>query len=77
MIDLVELRDYINSKLLVEKDLRADYDSLLFNDSYLDSVAVLPLIGYIEQKLGRRLKEEEIALENFVSIRAIVNAFHA
>jgi acyl carrier protein len=77
MIDPDELRHYVNSKLIVEKDLRADYDSSLFNDGYLDSVAILSLIGYIERKLGRRLKEEEINLENFTSIRAIVNAFHA
>jgi acyl carrier protein len=77
MIKADALREYIDSKLLADKSVKVSNDSLLFKDRILDSMTVLSLIGYIEQKLGRRLKEEEIKLDNFASVHAITKAFHA
>ncbi len=50
-------------------------DTLLFKERLLDSMNILDLIGYVEKKIGRRLKDEEIVMTNFQSARAIINAF--
>jgi acyl carrier protein len=50
-------------------------DTLLFKQHILDSMNILDLIGYVEKKTGRRLKDEEIIMTNFQSARAIIKAF--
>lgn len=50
-------------------------DTLLFKERLLDSMNILDLIGYVEKKIGRRLKDEEIVMTNFQSARAMINAF--
>ena len=72
-----DLLAFVNEKLLAGTGKTATTDSLLFKERLLDSVTVLSLIGYVEQKIGRRLTEREIALQNFASVSAMVTAFHA
>jgi acyl carrier protein len=75
MIDSAELLIFINQKLLAGKGTKLTEQSLLFKDRRLDSITILSLIGYLEKKLGRKLRDEEISLQNFESVRAIASSF--
>jgi len=50
-------------------------DTLLFKSKILDSMNILDLIGYVEKQIGRRLKDTEISMENFRSVRMIADTF--
>jgi len=47
----------------------------LFKDRVLDSMNILDLIGFVEKKLGRKLKSEEITMQNFGSVEKIEQSF--
>jgi acyl carrier protein len=51
-------------------------DTLLFKDKVLDSLNVLSLIGYVEERIGRRLQDDEVTMQNFESPRKIAETFH-
>jgi acyl carrier protein len=50
-------------------------DTLLFKDRILDSLNVLSLIGYVEEKMGRRLQDDEVTMQNFESAAKIADTF--
>ena len=50
-------------------------DTLLFKDRILDSLNVLNLIGYVEERIGRPLEDQEVIMKNFESARKIVESF--
>lgn len=47
----------------------------LFARKVIDSMNVLRFIGYVEKRLGRRLTDDELVMENFRSVRAICERF--
>lgn len=47
----------------------------LFARKVIDSMNVLRFIGYVEKKLGRRLTDDELVMENFRSVRVICERF--
>jgi acyl carrier protein len=51
------------------KDIQPD-ESLL-SAGVIDSVSLLRLVAFIEDKFGVQLDDEEVVLENFETIRAI------
>ena len=69
-----ELLAFIQS---IRKDggLPVKPDTLLFKERVLDSLNVLSLIGYVEQRLGRSLEDREVNMRNFESASKIVAAF--
>lgn len=76
MVNSTELLAFINQKLISEKGTKVSEQSLLFKDRHLDSITILSLIGYLEKKLGRKLKDEEISLHNFESVQSIISSFN-
>jgi acyl carrier protein len=58
---------------LAQRSVRVN--SLLFERNYLDSLKVLHLVSFLESKLGARIPDELITLDNFRSVQAITNAF--
>jgi len=50
-------------------------DTLLFKDKVLDSLNILSLIGYVEERLGRRLLDDELIMKNFESAQTIHTTF--
>jgi acyl carrier protein len=65
-----EVRDFI--KINLGRDLRdvTDTDSLL-EAGIVDSMGVLALVGFIEQRYGIAVGDEEMMPENFDSISSI------
>lgn len=47
----------------------------LFERGIIDSMRVVDLIAFVESRIGRRVPDEMITLENFRSIDAISRSF--
>jgi len=63
---------------LYDDSLKEIFDDLKYDDSLLelgiiDSVKMLELINFIEEKFGIKVDEEDLYPENFDSINAIVS----
>ena len=71
-----ELIDFIKKFLLKKGNVvEITSETLLFKERMLNSMNILDLIGYIEKKIGRRLKDEEIIMTNFQSVRVMASVF--
>ena len=66
-----ELRGFVET--LANRPVRAN--SALFEKDYLDSLKVLDLISFLEEKLQIQIRDEEITLDNFRTIRVVSHAF--
>jgi acyl carrier protein len=76
---VTEVRDkllgYINGELLADRDLRADPDTPLFEDGWIESLSILKLIAYLELITGREIPDEEIVMNNFRTVNTIAERF--
>jgi acyl carrier protein len=66
---------YVNDELLRERNLRAEMDTPLFADGWIDSLSILKLIAYVELLVGRQIPDEEIVMENFRTVDTIARRF--
>lgn len=66
-----ELRSFIEG--LARRPVRVN--SRLFERDYLDSLKILNLISFLESRLGVRISDDQITLDNFGTVRDIANAF--
>jgi acyl carrier protein len=64
------IRDFIQDELQRPLAGVTDHDSLL-ETGVLDSVAVLQVVGFVEQRFGIAVTEDEMLPDNFESIDAI------
>ena len=64
------IRDFIQNELQRPLDDVTDDDSLL-EAGVLDSVAVLQVVTFVEQRFGIAVSEDEMMPDNFESISAI------
>jgi acyl carrier protein len=58
-----QLIGYLRDSLSVDGNL--DPDSELFSNGALDSVAMLSLISFVEEKSGIEIRPEHVTLDNF------------
>lgn len=49
------------------------FDEALIDRGVLDSMGMLNLISFLEERTGVRIPDDEVLLENFATINAIVN----
>lgn len=66
-------------KVFIEENLVRDkssgpigFDESLMTRGVLDSLGLMNLIAFIEEKTGLRIGDDEVMLENFETINAIV-----
>jgi acyl carrier protein len=71
----VQLLSYVNDELLAERNLRAETDTPLFADGWIDSLSILKLIAYVELLIGREIPDQEIVMENFRTVDNIAEHF--
>ena len=69
------LLSYVNDELLAERNLRAETDTPLFADGWIDSLSILKLIAYVELLIGREIPDQEIVMENFRTVDTIATHF--
>ncbi|WEK03710.1 MAG: acyl carrier protein [Candidatus Devosia phytovorans] len=65
-----ELRDYLQTELSIEQAL--DDDTELFSTGLLDSVSMMSVIMFIEQRSGGEVRPADVTLDNFDTIGRIV-----
>lgn len=70
-----QLLSYVNNDLLAERNLRAETDTPLFADGWIDSLSILKLIAYVELLIGREIPDQEIVMENFRTVDTIATHF--
>jgi acyl carrier protein len=65
----------VNDELLADRNLRAGPDTPLFADGWIDSLAILKLIAFVELLIGREIADEEVVMENFRTVDTIAKYF--
>lgn len=70
-----QLLSYVNNELLAERNLRAEADTPLFADGWIDSLSILKLIAYVEVLIEREIPDQEIVMENFRTVDTITQHF--
>ena len=64
------IQDFLENKLLLEG---IDKDTALIDGGYIDSIQILDLAMFIEETFEVTLDADDMEVENFASIDAIVN----
>jgi len=75
MSAMSDVKEKVVEFLVEEVDLDADEliaETSLFNSGLIDSVAVLSTVQFIEETFDFELEPEQVTLENFDSVTAIV-----
>ena len=72
------LANILSTFILEDLASDKDFDSLspdenLLEDSLVDSLGIMRLITFIEQRFGFAVPAEDVVIENFMSINAIVD----
>ncbi len=70
-----QLLEFVSRELVTTGQPRITPVTQLFADRVINSMSVLELIAYLEGRLGRRLKDTEITMPRFRSVRSIVETF--
>lgn len=65
------LISFMRSELGIDTDIDAETE--LFSSGLLDSVSMVNLIGFIEEKARVTVQPADVTLENFDSIQRIVD----
>lgn len=66
------IREYINSDLLLDQDIVIDDDENLLVSGILDSLALMRLVTHLEDTYDIEIPPSDITLENFASLSAMV-----
>ena len=66
------IRDYILAELVKDKSQASvgDTDSLIEN-GIVDSLGIMKLIGFLEDKISIQISDDELVPENFSTINSI------
>lgn len=65
------LIEYICTELLEDPDRELSTRDQLLLDDIVDSLGVMRLVHFIEQRGGKSIPAEDITIENFASVEAI------
>lgn len=67
------LKTFIEETLLHDdSNPSVDCDEPLIERGVLDSMGLMNLIGFLEERAGVRVPDEEVLLENFATINTII-----
>lgn len=64
------IQDFLENKLLIQG---IENDTALIDDGYIDSIQILELAMFIEDTYEVTLVADDMEIENFASIDAMVN----
>ncbi len=67
-----EIEEYIVETTLAERDSFHE-QTLLFEEGIFDSMGLLMLIDFIQEKFQVQTSDEELTIENFESVNSIVS----
>lgn len=67
------LAEYIEKELAKGRKSHIDYEEDLLSEGIIDSLGILQLVAFIEDKFGIQIEDEDVVLENFQSISALTS----
>lgn len=67
-----DVRNFILESVFTDKE-KVKNDTLIFKDGFFDSMGMVTLITFLEEKFGVQTSDEDLIEENFESINAISN----
>ena len=71
MSSTVNIERFILDELLMGSRESIGHDESLISSGVIDSLALLRLIGFVEDRFGVVLEDEEVVAENFETINVI------
>ena len=74
------LRAFINQELpkqhsKLKESPQVEFDTPLFSSGIIDSMAILHLIAFVEDAIGRKIPPEKIVMKHFKSVTVIAATF--
>lgn len=73
-----ELKQYITEKFLYNRpEIHLTNDTLLFEEVAIDSLQLFQLLAFMEERLHWKMALEDLVMENFESITAIVKLMNS
>jgi len=67
------LLDYIKQDLLKGRVSSLSADDDLLDSGILNSLGILQLVSFVDERLGITIPDEDVVYENFNSVSALVN----
>lgn len=67
------IKQYITNEIINNKSIILNDDDELLLSGLIDSLGVVRLIAFIEEKIGSTIPPEDVTLENFQTVSAIAN----
>jgi acyl carrier protein len=66
------LIEFVKNEIMRNKNAKLNEDEDLLSAGVLDSLAILQLVAFIEDRFGIKVPDEDVVFENFQSINALV-----
>ena len=67
------LTDYIAREIVASPGIVLSADDDLLEDSLVNSLGIMRLVAFIEQQFGFAVPAEDVTVENFSTVNAIVD----
>jgi acyl carrier protein len=68
-----KVKQYVKSTAAIPPDFELKNETLLFEEGLFDSMGFMTLINFIQEELKIQPNDDDLIVENFESINAIVN----
>jgi acyl carrier protein len=65
------LAEYIEKELAKGRKSKIGYEDDLLSEGIIDSLGILQLVAFIEDTFGIHIDDEDVVLENFMSVSAL------
>jgi acyl carrier protein len=65
------LTEFIKTEIMNNRSVNIDPNQDLLGAGILDSLGILQLVAFIEEKFGVQVPDEDVIFENFQSINAL------
>jgi acyl carrier protein len=69
-VNAADLREYLQTELSIDQTLENDTE--LFSTGLLDSVSMMSVIMFLEQRTGGEVRPADVTLDNFDTIGRII-----
>jgi len=67
------LLEYVRSELLADSRMNPGVGDDLLSEGLIDSLGVVKLVLFIEERFGMQIPDEDIIFENFQTIQALAD----
>jgi len=71
------LMDYIKEELLKGRKMDLKPEDDLLSAGILDSLGILQMVAFIEERFGYQVPDEDVVFENFFSVESLANYLKA